>query len=195
MIPELIVTALLVGWLLRGRFARLAEVRIRYGWMIFVPLGMYLAAHAVNYSHVFPRDSWVFGAAHMVGLMAVMVVTFANRAIPGVKLMFAGVLANAVAIVSNGGLMPVWKPAARAIWGEALFNKILSDPHVRHAFTDNLWARLNFLGDVIAARRPFFLCESVYSIGDVILSLGGLIAIVAIMRTPLPLERRLAGGT
>ncbi|OFX13590.1 MAG: hypothetical protein A2Z18_07320 [Armatimonadetes bacterium RBG_16_58_9] len=59
---------------------------------------------------------------------------------------------------------------------------------VRHAFID-AGTRFAFLCDTIAARRPFVFFQSVYSAGDLLLSLGGLIAIVAIMRTRLPTER------
>ena len=191
MIPELILTALFLGWLLRGKFGRLADVRIKYAWMIFVPLGLYVAALAANYSHVFPKSSWVFGLVHAVALAALLTLTVANRNIPGVKLMFAGLAANAVAIAANGGYMPTSAKAAAAIWGKEVLEKTMAQSLVRHAFMDAT-TNLRLLCDIIAARRPFVYFQSVYSIGDVLLSLGCFIAIIAIMRTPLASERRVA---
>ena len=193
MIPEAILTALFIGWLLRGKFSRLADVRIKYIWMLFVPLGLYIASLAANYARAFPPNSWAFALVHVVGLAALLALTLANRHIPGVKLMFAGLAANAVAIVSNGGFMPTSGRAIVAVWGKDVFEKAIAQPMVRHVLID-AGTKFAFLCDTIAAPRPFVFFRSVYSIGDIVLSLGGLIAIVAIMRTPLVTERPLAKG-
>ena len=189
MIPELILAALLLGRLARGKFGRLADVRIKYVWLIFIPLALYLAAYAVNYSRVISKSSWVFGLAHAVALAALLTLTLANRRIPGVKLMFGGLAANAVAIVANGGLMPTSARAAAAIWGKEIIEKTMAQTLVRHEFFDAN-TNLRFLCDIIAAKRPFVFVQSVYSIGDVLLSLGCFIAIIAVMRTPLASEGR-----
>jgi hypothetical protein len=80
---------------------------------------------------------------------------------------------DGLAILPKGGLMPVRKPVARAIRRGAVLHRLLADPRARHAFTDGGLARLIFLGDSFAAKRPFFFCESVYSVSDFILSPGG----------------------
>ena len=199
MIPEAILTALFVGWLLHGRFSRLADVRINYVWMLFVPLGLYAASVAANYAHVFRPNSWVFGLVHGVGLVALLVLTLGNRNIAGVKIMFAGLAANAVATFSNGGFMPTSGEAIAAVWGKDVLAQVVNEPMVRHALID-AGTRFSFLCDTIAAPRPFVFFQSVYSVGDLLLSVGGLIAIIAIMRTPLPVERSVraearSGGT
>lgn len=181
MVPEIIITALIVGWLLHGKFMRLADVQLKYVWMIFVPLGLYVAALITNYAHVFRPYSWVFGLVHVVGFASMMVVALANRHIPGVKLMFAGLALNVIAIIVNGGFMPTATGAIKTVFGDGAMK--LMDSAVRHALI-NSSTRLSFLCDVIAARRPFVILPSIYSIGDLITSLGGLIAIVAIMRSP-----------
>ena len=193
MIPEAILTALFLGWALKGKFGRLADVHIQYGWMIFVPLGLYLGALGANYAHAFEKTSWVFAMVHVVGLLALMVVALANRQIAGVKLLFAGLAANSVAIIANGGFMPASQGAIKAVWGSEVLKQILTDSFIRHAIIDS-GTRLAFLCDIIAARRPYVLMPSVYSVGDVLISIGGLIAIVAIMRTPLPSEQSAARG-
>ena len=193
MIPEAILTALFIGWLLRGKFSRLADVRIKYVWMLFVPLGLYLASLGANYARAFPPSSWVFALVHVVGLAALLALSLANRRIPGVKLMFAGLAVNAVAILSNGGFMPTSGKAIVAVWGKEVVEKAMVQPMVRHILID-AGTNLAFLCDTIAAPRPFVFFQSVYSIGDIVLSLGGLIAIVAIMRTPLATEQPVAEG-
>ncbi len=184
MIPELIVAALLIGRLAGGKLGRLADAQIRYVWLILIPLGLYIAALAANYSHLIPQSSWVFGLAHGIAIASLVALTALNARIPGVKLMFAGLVANAAAIVANGGFMPTSARAAAAIWGREVVEKTMAQTLVRHEFI-GAGTRLRFLCDIIPARRPFVFVESVYSIGDVLLSLGCLIAIVAVMRTPV----------
>lgn len=191
MIPEIILTALFLGWVLKGRFGRLADVKLKYVWMIYVPLGLYFAALAANHANVFPPQSFVFGLVHVVGLTALMVMALANRRIPGATIMFVGLAANAVAIVANGGFMPASKEAIVRAFGAGELESILGQSMFRHAIID-AGTRLKWLCDVVAAPRPFVLVPSVYSIGDILTSIGCLIAIVAIMRTPLPSEQAAA---
>lgn len=193
MIPELILTALFLGWVLKGKISRLADVKIKYFWMIYVPLGLYLAAMAANFGHVFPKSHWIFGFVHVIGLIALMAVAVVNRRIPGVTVMFAGLFANAIAIVANSGFMPASRQAITAIWGKTPIDQLAANGQIRHAII-GAGTKCYMLCDIITARKPFVLVESVYSIGDVLISIGCLIAIVAIMRTPLPNEKAGAEG-
>lgn len=181
MVLEIVLMTLVLGWLLRGKFGRLADVNISYYWMIFVPVGLYVGSLIAGAAHFVPHNSWVFGMAHLVGFIAFVVVAIANRHIPGVYLMCAGLALNVIAIVANGGVMPGSREAIISIGaGESL-------KHVGTAMRHSLIGsdtHLSFLCDIIAFKRPFVIWPSVYSIGDIITSLGGLIAIVAIMRSP-----------
>ena len=188
MIPELLVIAIIIGWIMKGKFNRLADVKIKYIWMMYVTLGLYLAAVAVNLNNVLPKSHWVFGLVHIIGLFVLIAVALINRQIPGVKIVFAGLVANAVAIVSNTGFMPTSREAIISIWGKAPIDKLAADGQIRHAIID-AGTRCYYFCDIIAARKPFVLVESVYSIGDIFISLGCVIAIIAIMRTPLPSEK------
>ena len=189
-IPEVILTALFLGWALKGRFGRLADVRIKYWWMIFVPLGLMIASLAVNYSHAVPFSSPLFSIVRVAELATVAVFTIANWSIPGAKLVLAGLVVNLVVVIANGGMMPVDYDCLVAITGrERLKDWIAVFPFVNDMLIRS-GTRLAFLCDVIPARWPFVLVPSVYSIGDVITSIGGFIAIIAIMRTPLPAEHR-----
>ena len=51
---------------------------------------------------------------------------------------------------------------------------------------------VSFLCDIIAAHRPFVAVPAVYSVGDLVLSVGIFIAIIGLMRTPLPKEKTVA---
>jgi hypothetical protein len=104
--------------------------------------------------------------AGFIGIYALLVIKM-----PGIWLMVAGGITNALAILSNGGLMPVQHSAAAA----AGLEKGLASPSVEHFLTGRT-APFWFLGDIF----PFKLgLAFVYSVGDVLIIVGVFIAIRA----------------
>jgi len=193
MILEAILTALLLGWALRGSLSRLADTRLNYAWMIFVPLGLSIASSALNYAHAVPSSSPIFGAVHILGLVTWIVFTVANISIPGAELILAGLVVNLVAVAANGGTMPVSYGGLVIAYGkEGARHWMAVFPRVKDMLIDHT-TRLWLLCDVVPIPRPFSM-GFVYSIGDIITSIGGFIAIVALMRKPSRSERKSAEG-
>jgi Family of unknown function (DUF5317) len=99
-----------------------------------------------------------------------------NARLLGMPLVALGLLSNLVAILANGGLMPV-RPSALAaahLSYSAHNNSIeVVRPHLA-ALVDR-WAVPNWI--------PL---GNVYSIGDVLIAIGVFLAIVAAMRAPRP---------
>ncbi|MCX8053769.1 MAG: DUF5317 domain-containing protein [Armatimonadetes bacterium] len=189
MIPELILIALLIGWLTGGKFWRLADAKIRHVWLIFVPLGLYL----VSWAPPFVKMPFFLGASAIIEKLALIMVALFNLRLPGVKLILIGLLLNTVALSVNGGMMPASENALRAAFGSNYVDKARDAVHVRSAIMDAS-TELAFLCDIIAAKRPFVLLPAVYSIGDLAMSVGIFITIIAIMRTPLPSEKKPDAG-
>ncbi|MGB9619687.1 MAG: DUF5317 family protein, partial [Armatimonadota bacterium] len=165
MIPELILIALLVGWISGGKFWRLADAKIKHVWLIFVPLGLYL----ISWLPPLLRLSWFAGTCAIVEKAALIVVALSNLRIPGVKLILLGLLLNVAALLANGGMMPASEVALAAVFGQDYVDKARSAVHVRSAIMDAS-TELGFLCDIIAARRPFVLVPAVYSVGDLVMS-------------------------
>lgn len=183
LVPELILIALLIGWLTGGRFWRLAEARIRHVWLIFVPLGLYIVSWVVAAAVPPSRIGWLFGAMAIIEKLALVAVALANLRLPGVKLILAGILLNLIALSVNGGMMPADPNALDTAFGSGYAEKQMEAAHVRSAIMDTS-TNLGFLCDIVAARRPFVFAPAVYSVGDLIMSIGIFIAIIALMRTP-----------
>lgn len=129
---------------------------------------------------------------HALSYLLLAVFIGANRRLPGMWLLAAGFLANALVILSNGGYMPASEEALRAAgrWtllqeaGGTYNNSSLIGPQTR------LW----FLADVFAipAGLPF---ANVFSLGDVLLALGVLVLVPGLMRArPLRPEARVAAA-
>jgi Family of unknown function (DUF5317) len=142
-----------------GRLGALVEVRLRHGWVIFVALGLGIAATELPGLPEGLR-SLLLVAAYPVAAVFLA----ANWRIPGMWLVALGAALNLVAITVNGGIMPA-SPSALAGAGLPVDQPgfqntaVLADP------------RLALLGDVffIPAAWPL---SNVFSVGDVLIALG-----------------------
>lgn len=181
LIPELIVLALLIGWLCGGKFSRLADLQVKQAWLIFIPVIVYFAGFFLLHKFDMSNHSWVFGVLHLTSIAAFISMMIANLNIRGTKLIVLGLVLNAIAISINGGFMPASPKALDKIYGHAFSMKTQSDPHFRSSMM-NSNTKLTWLCDIIPARLPV---KAVYSVGDLWMSAGIAIALFMIMRTPV----------
>jgi hypothetical protein len=157
LLPSLAL-GLLLALALGGRPARLGELRFRGAWTVVVALGAQVFLFS-DLAHGVP-DGWRRGA-HVGTYVLLMAFAALNLRLRALCIVFLGMLCNAVAIVANGGAMPVSGAAAR----EA--GLASSDGANVSAAADRLW----FLGDVFAlpARLPL---ANVFSVGDILIGFG-----------------------
>ena len=150
----------LVGRLRGGRFTRLAELHLRR--RVLVPLAV--AAQLVGVLAGGTGSSFT-------GLVvaAVLAAAFigANRGVPGLGLVLAGLVANLVVITANDGQMPV-KLDRLARIGHTT-GELLHDPlHMPEYSTTSL----AFLDDWIPVVSPLPFGSAVASPGDVLVAAG-----------------------
>lgn len=152
MLASAIVLGVAAGWASGGRrFSRLGDLRIRW-WPLLVG--------AVALRAAAPIFGDLSAAAYVLAFAGITAVALADRRLPGMSAIAAGATLNIVVVAANGA-MPV-DPAAVAAVGAQMHEDAL------HERLDGA-TRLPQLADVIPA--PLF--RSVYSIGDVLLALGG----------------------
>lgn len=152
MLASAVALGVASGWLAGSRrLERLADLRISW-WP--------LLAVAVVTRAVAPFLGELSVLAYVVAFGGITAVALADRRIPGMSVIAAGATLNAIVVAANLG-MPV-DPAALAAAGAMM----PSDPlHVELGPA----TRFPQLADVI----PLVLYRSVYSVGDVLLALGG----------------------
>jgi MFS family permease len=176
-----ILLGLVAGLLLGGHLGNLADVRLRFLPLLFlaviVRFGTETAlAAGLDIAEILRVP--LFVAAY--GLL--LVGLWANRSLPGLSLAFVGILSNAVAIVANGGYMPIWEPSLNAAGFtrddvRSVFHVVL-DPAIDASFL----LRAGPLGDIIPI--PFPIVQNVASIGDLFLSAGlGFFLFATVLRT------------
>ena len=176
-----IALGLVLGLLLGGKIERLAAIQLRYLPLLFlaviVRFGTELAL-GMGIPIVETLRVPLLALAH--GLL--LFTLWHNRWYPGLALALVGVAANAIAIMANGGYMPVWGPAFEASGLEPPLDSVL---HYR--LDADLGAefllRAGPLGDIIPIPFPPF--QNVASIGDLFLTAGlGFFLFATLLRDP-----------
>src|SRR3990170_3055415 len=173
MLVSAIVAGLLAGLLAGGHIDNLARVaRLRWIGLLFTALVVRLGTEAALRWGVPEVSAYrlpLFALAF--GLLAF--VLWRNRARPGMAVALGGTLANATAILVNGGYMPVWKPALdvagipvselSSAYHLVLTADIGSLEFLRHAGP---------LADVIPIAIPLPFLQNVASVGDLFIDAG-----------------------
>ena len=183
-----VVIGLIAGMVSGGRLAPLGSVHIRL-WPVAL-LG--LAFQAFLFSSPLASVVGPLGPPLYVGSTAlVLLALLVNVRQPGFLLIAAGALLNFTVVVANGGQMPVSPEAVAALMGAPTLpttdftNSVIAGPETRFAL----------LGDIFVLPRPFPLAN-VFSIGDVLIGVGGAWFIVRTMHRrrdarPVPTARRI----
>ena len=165
-----IAIGLLVGLLAGGRPAGLADLTLRWPWLMVVGL---LVQVALFSTPVTDRIGALGPPLYVASTALVLAAIWMNRRIPGMLIVAIGAGCNLSAIVANGGFMPA-DPATMAALGKGdpttySNSAILADPALR-PLTDIF---------VLPEWLPF---ANVFSVGDILIGLGVAVVIVVAMR-------------
>ena len=181
-----ILLGLIAGLLAGGSILNLASVRLRWVGVLFIAVIVrflteaFLDVPAVNATRLA-----LFGIAFGLLLFGLWV----NRSHPGLSIAFIGILLNTIAIVVNGGYMPIWEPSLIAAGFDpnvvySPFHKILE----ADAVTAEFFLSAGPIGDILPIPLPFI--QNVASIGDLFLSAGlGFFLFASVLRSPAEAER------
>ena len=187
-----IVLALIIGALAGGAFPRLAELRLRWSVLLVVALGLRVLVSLSRETGIGAEipAGWAYVAAY--GLIFVWL--WGNWRVPGLQIASVGIGANMLAVLANGGQMPIWSAAFFSAGFTAA--DIVNDPFHFLLETDTVAGFVaggGLFGDVIPLPLPYI--RDVVSIGDVLLALGIFWAIVYSMtRAGAPSRGALALG-
>jgi Family of unknown function (DUF5317) len=161
-----------------GKLSRLATLRLRRQWSIAAALVIQVVIISIIPSGLSPA---VAAGFHLASYGLTLVFVAANWRIPGMVILVAGGLANLTAIGANGGVMPASQRALEMAGrippdGAFVNSNVQTDAH------------LLFLGDVFAIPRSIPVAN-VFSIGDVLLVVGGALVVHRVSGSTLPWRR------
>jgi hypothetical protein len=173
-----VVAGLLIGLLTGGSPSRLGDLRFRWAPLIAIGMAVQLLLFSSPLGNVLgPAAPVVYVASNALVLVAVA----SNLAIPGFVLVLLGGLSNLIAIVANGGYMPVSHEALVAIGRgarEGYSNNVQSEQVLLWPLTD------------LFAMPAWVPMANIFSVGDVLIGIGAAIAVVAAMHGRGPLRER-----
>jgi MFS family permease len=164
-----IAIGLVLGLLAGGRISNLGSVRLRWVPLLVLALILRFGTELLLANDVPIAETLrVPLLATSFGLLLAGI--WVNRTYPGMTLAFVGTLSNGLAILVNGGFMPIWEPSLVA----AGFTTADVSTEIHTILPATLDAsfllHLGPLADVIPI--PFPLIQTVASIGDLFLMLG-----------------------
>ena len=182
-----ILLGLVLGLLAGGKLRNLAEIHLRWAWLLVVAVILRFATEVALGAHIDVVET--LRLPLLAGAFAILLVAlWVNRSYPGLSLAFLGVLSNTLVILVNGGFMPIWSPALTAA-GLSEADVTRSFHVVVDAAAPDFLGRLLILGDVIPA--PISFIRNVYSLGDLFLTLGlAFFLFAGVVRVPTPIEEQ-----
>ena len=151
------------------------KFEIRFGWLVLAALAAQLIVIYIGFGEAETLRRFVFPASYVL-LLAFIIL---NRRRLGFLVIGAGMLLNFLAIVTNGGLMPI-SPASMEKAGQAdeLAELELGDavPVSKNVLLEESDTNLQWLTDRFAweSLGPF----PVFSIGDVIIGAGLVVVLI-----------------
>jgi MFS family permease len=175
-----LLLGIVAGVLAGGRMVRLIDVRLRWMGLIFLALVLRFGTEIAISNGVALADALrlpLYGGAF--GLLVAGL--WPNRLHPGLLAVIVGAAANGLAIVLNGGWMPVWPPALAAV-GMGMtdlnlsFHTLLPD-----ALNGAFFLHGGPIGDILPIPIP--VLNNVSSIGDAFIAAGlGWFAFATLLR-------------
>lgn len=180
----LVLAIAVIASLLRGgRFHRLAKAPLEHVWLLFLGVGLQVAADVLVIAEVLEPTGAVSYGLLLVSQLVVLAWVISNWQLPGLVLVALGLLLNAIVMAANGA-MPVDPDAIAALGRDS--SDLVRGKHV--VMDDD--TRLPWLADI----WPVPPLRSIISVGDVLLAAGLIPITHHLMTYRPPKERRRAGG-
>lgn len=175
MLIETVILAIFISLISGGKLSRLGELDLRKFWLVplalFIQSGVYWAA----VREIGLGPSWVSPVLDTGSYFLLLVFTFRNRSLPGMRWISLGILLNTLVIGLNGGVMPV----DPSFLSEASRNALREGQGTHGLMT--MSTHLSFLADRFYMDIPG-LQKQVFSVGDVLLDIGIFLLIFKTMK-------------
>ncbi|MGH2393200.1 MAG: DUF5317 family protein, partial [Candidatus Limnocylindria bacterium] len=112
MLLSSILLGLVIGALAGGQLPRLADLRLRWVWLLGAALAVRVLAGVMVRTDVEADVAGAWGLPLTYGLIVVWL--YRNWSVSGLQVAAIGVTLNILAVLLNAGKMPVWEGALLA---------------------------------------------------------------------------------
>jgi hypothetical protein len=169
-----VIASVVIALVRGGKIANLAQVSVRFGWLAFIALAMQIVVTRGWVPGLASRPFWTAGLL-ITSHLLLLAVILANYRLPGMVVIGLGLALNLVAMLANGGYMPVTREALEAADLAHLIVETEAGTRVagsKEVVLPQAEARLWILSDIIIIPRPLM---TIVSIGDIALGLGSFV--------------------
>ena len=175
MFLSVIALALIAGALAGGGLPRLADLRLRWAWILGLALALRFGATLLHQAQ--PALDLPLGAVFITAYGLIFIWLWGNWRVPGLQIAAVGIALNTLALALNGGQMPIWSAAFTAAGFTPADLTHDAFHFLLHAGSvADFVSRGGIFGDVVPFPVP--VIRDVVSIGDTLLAVGIFWAIV-----------------
>lgn len=148
-------------------------------FLIFVGFALQLIIFNEKFAN--SKYNYLMPYIYILSLLILLSVLLLNLKYHGIKIAFIGFLLNSITIIANGGYMPQDISKLELVGNLEKAELLRELGHFYNGVMMTKDTRLNFLGDIIAIPKPQILA-SVYSIGDVFITIGLIIFVFELLK-------------
>lgn len=177
MLIETVILALCISLISGGKMSRLGELVLREFWLVPLALLIQSGVYWTAVRGIGFGPSWASPVLDTGSYFLLLIFTFRNRSLPGMRWISVGILLNTLVIGLNGGVMPVdpsYLPEASRIAlleGQGTHGLISPSTH------------LSFLADRFYLDM-WGLRKQVFSVGDVLIDIGIFLLVFKTLKHP-----------
>lgn len=176
----LVIVAIIVIVFFRGRLDNLLNFKFKHPWLVLVALGL-KAISIFGIHDMLGLPLAVIPYLRILSLFMVVFFVLLNFSFRGLPLVGLGLLSNTMVILLNGGNMPVKGDYEYLVFTGPDLDKFKAGLPVDSFILASPDTKLSFLGDVISLPWGGQYLK-LFSIGDVVITLGGIIFITYYLR-------------
>lgn len=169
-----IALGVLIGILRGGNLRNFSNLRLRGLWWALVAFALQLA---LLLTPLGPLLGPAVAPLHTLTYALLLIPIVLNFHVPGMRLIAVGLALNVVAIVANGGFMPISADALRSMRAEGELVVLEERGWSRKSVLATESSRLLFLSDWV----PVPVVRRLVSPGDLVVALGGLVLVMGVM--------------
>jgi hypothetical protein len=173
-----IAIGLYFGWAVGGTPKNLMRLQFRWSALIFVSIGLQLWLFTG-----LTITEWVVILIYPLSLLLALIWLGRNWRVAGVPVALLGGLSNFIAIIANGGLMPIQPALLAKIRSPEYVRQLAAGQVTSNSTLANSHTHLRWLTDIIFIPPPW-PSPTVLSVGDLLIAAGVAWLIAAGMRTP-----------
>ncbi|HZK55188.1 MAG TPA: DUF5317 domain-containing protein [Desulfosporosinus sp.] len=175
MLIETLILAIFISLISGGKIGRLGELDLREFWLVPLALLLQSGVYWAAVQEIGLGPSWASPVLDTGSYFLLLLFTFRNKSLPGMRWITLGILLNTLVIGLNGGVMPV----DSSFLPEASRNALIAGQGTHGLMTSI--TRLSFLADVFYLDIPL-LQKQVFSVGDILLDIGAFLLVIETMK-------------